>query len=58
MSVSCEFFVFSGRGLCEGPVPPSEGSYRMCLCVTECTTVSLYSYNEYVNRGQAKKERK
>jgi len=46
MSVSCEFCVFSGRGLCEGPVPPSEGSYRMCLCVTECVTISFYSYNE------------
>ena len=38
-------FVFSGRGLCDGLVPPPEGSYRMCLCVIECATIYFYSYN-------------
>jgi hypothetical protein len=35
-SVSCECCVLSGRGLCDGPIPPPEESCRMCACVTEC----------------------
>ena len=29
MFVSCEYCVFSGRGVCEGPIPGLEKSYRM-----------------------------
>jgi hypothetical protein len=29
MSVSCECCVFSGRGLCDGPIPRPEESYRL-----------------------------
>ena len=35
MSISCECCV-SGRGLCDGPIPRPEESYRMCVCVDEC----------------------
>ena len=34
MSVSCECCVFSGRGLCDGPIPSPEESYRLwCVIV-------------------------
>ena len=35
MFVSCECFVLSGRGLCDGPIPRLEESYRVCVCVRE-----------------------
>ena len=35
MSVLCEFCAVSGRGLCDGPIPRSEKSYRL-LYVTVC----------------------
>jgi hypothetical protein len=34
MDVSCECYVFSGRGLCDGPVAGPEESYCVCVCVT------------------------
>ena len=30
---SCEYSVFSGRSLCNGPSPHSEDSYRVCVLV-------------------------
>ena len=39
MSVTCEYCVLSGRGLCVGPIPRPEESYRVCVCVTECDQV-------------------
>jgi hypothetical protein len=39
MSVSCECCVLSGRGLCDGPIPRTEESYRVCVCVIECDQV-------------------
>jgi hypothetical protein len=48
LSVSCECYVLSGRGLCVVPIPRPE-SYRMCVCVIDCdpgSTVTLYTYNE------------
>jgi hypothetical protein len=35
MSVSCECFVLSGRGLCDGLITRPEESYRL-WCVSEC----------------------
>jgi hypothetical protein len=35
MSVSCECFVLSGRGLCDELVPRPEESYRV-WCVWKC----------------------
>jgi hypothetical protein len=34
MFVSCTVFVLSGRGLCDGPIPRLEESYRL-WCVSE-----------------------
>jgi hypothetical protein len=31
--------VFSGRGLCDGPIPRPEESYRLC-CVFVCDQMS------------------
>ena len=35
MSVCCECCVFSGRGLCDGPIPRPDDSYWVC-CVVLC----------------------
>jgi len=39
MSVSFEGCVSSDTGLRNRPIPPSEKSYQVCLCVTECDKV-------------------
>jgi hypothetical protein len=52
MFVSCTVFVLSGRGLCDGPIPRREESYRI-LCVFECDQVkikTLYTCCEQVGR--------
>jgi hypothetical protein len=52
MFVSCTVFVLSGRGLCDGPIPRPEESYRL-WCVFECDHVKikiLYTYCEQVGR--------
>ena len=33
MSFSCECCLLSGRGLCDGPMPRPEDSYRVCVTV-------------------------
>jgi hypothetical protein len=38
-NVSCECCVFSDRGLCDGPSPRPEESYRVCVCVCVCVCV-------------------
>jgi hypothetical protein len=38
--VSCTVFVLSGRGLCDGPIPRPEESYRL-WCVSECDQVKI-----------------
>jgi hypothetical protein len=30
MSVYCECWILLGSGLCDGPIPRPEGSYRVC----------------------------
>jgi hypothetical protein len=40
MFVSCECRVLSGRGLCDGPIPRPEESYRL-WCVSECDQVLI-----------------
>jgi hypothetical protein len=40
MFVSCTVFVLSGRGLCVGPIPRPEESYRL-WCVSECDQVKI-----------------
>jgi hypothetical protein len=40
MFVSCTVFVLSGRGLCDGPIPRPEESYRL-RCVSECDQVKI-----------------
>jgi hypothetical protein len=52
MFVSCTVFVLSGRGLCYGPIPHPEGSYRL-WCVLECNQVEIKTlciYSEQVGR--------
>ena len=39
MDVCCECCVLSGRGLCDGPIPRSEESYRL-WCVIVCDQVN------------------
>jgi hypothetical protein len=52
MSVTCECCVLSRRGLCDGPIPRPEESYRVCVCV--CVSVSVRSMNS--QSGQINKE--
>jgi hypothetical protein len=52
MFVSCTVFVLSGRGLCDGPIPRPEESYRL-WCVFECDKVkikTLYTCCEQIGR--------
>jgi hypothetical protein len=52
MFVSCTVFVLSGRGLCNGPIPRPEESYRL-WCVSECDQVkieTLYTYCKQAGR--------
>ena len=41
LSLSCECYVLSGRGLCDEPIPLLEESYRMSVCVSECVCVCV-----------------
>jgi hypothetical protein len=50
--------VLSGRGLCDGPIPRPEESYRLS-CVSECDQVktnNLDTYCEYVEEVRTTKE--
>jgi hypothetical protein len=53
MFVSCTVFVLSGRGLCDGSIPPPEESYGV-WCVLECDQMKsqkpTYVYCEQVGR--------
>ena len=46
VSISYECCLLSGRGLCDGPIPRPEDSYRVCMChwVWLGTTVTPYTY--------------
>jgi hypothetical protein len=60
MFVSCTVFVLSGRGLCDGPIPCPEESYRL-WCVFECDQAkinSLHPYFEQVGRKGRTAKRK
>jgi hypothetical protein len=49
--------VLSGRGLCDGPIPRPEESYRL-LCVFECDQVQINNLDtccEQVEEGRATK---
>jgi hypothetical protein len=46
MFVSCKVFVLSGRGLCDGPIPRPEESYRM-WCVSECDQEKINNLDTY-----------
>jgi hypothetical protein len=54
MSVCCECYALSGRGLCDGPTTRLEESYHVCVCVLSVIkgNYNLYTYNEYVNTGK------
>jgi hypothetical protein len=39
MSVSCAFYVLSSRGLCQGPIPRPDESYRVHVCGFERSEV-------------------
>jgi hypothetical protein len=57
MFVSCRMFVFSGRGLCDGPIPRPEESYRL-WCVSECDQVKINNLDtccEQVEEGRTAK---
>jgi hypothetical protein len=52
--LSCTVFVLSGRGLCDGPIPRPEQSYRL-WCVSECDRVKINNLNtccEQVEEGR------
>jgi hypothetical protein len=60
MFVSCDCCVLSGRGLCDGPTPRPEESYRL-WCVSECNQVKInnfYTYCEQVGTRGKDYERK
>jgi hypothetical protein len=58
--VSYTVFVLSGRGLCDGPIPRPEKSYRL-WCVFQCDQVKIkthYTYCEQVGRRGEDYEKK
>jgi hypothetical protein len=44
--LSCTVFVLSSTGLCNGPIPRSEESYRL-WCVSECDQVKIKTLSTY-----------
>jgi hypothetical protein len=46
MFVCCTVFVLSGRGLCDGPIPRPEESYRL-WCVSDCDQVKINNLDTY-----------
>jgi hypothetical protein len=57
MFVSCTVFVLSGRGLCEGPIPRPDESYRL-WSVSECDQVKISNFDtccEQVEEGRTAK---
>jgi hypothetical protein len=57
--MACPRISFTGRRLCDGPIPSPDPSYRVCVFVYHfvCSgrTVTLYTYSEYVSRVRLKK---
>ena len=49
MSVSCECYVLSNKGLCEGPITCPEESYRMW--VSECNFEASDMRRPWPTRG-------
>jgi hypothetical protein len=49
MFVFCECCVLSARGLCDGPIPRPEESYRL-WCVSECDQVKNKNLDSTVSR--------
>jgi hypothetical protein len=60
MSVSCDCCKLSGKCHWQGPIPRPEDSYLACAkhWVWSGATITLYTYNEFAERGHIKKERK
>jgi hypothetical protein len=60
MDISCEYCVLSGRGLCYRLITCPEESYGVWVChwVWSSAAVTIYAYNDWVEWGQNKKERK
>jgi hypothetical protein len=48
MDVSCECYVLSGTGLCDGPITVPEESYRV-WCVYLCVTSIFFNVQLYEN---------
>ena len=46
MSVSCECFVLSVRGLCDGLITRPEKSSQMCACVCVCVCLFVFECDE------------
>ena len=40
MFVLCVCCVLLGRGICDGPITRPEESYRLCVCVYVCLSVT------------------
>ena len=62
VSVTCDYCMLSGRGLCNGPIPRPEESNRVYVCVCVLLSVIIYNSNslhlQWVGRrGQTKNER-
>ena len=52
MFVSCNCCVLSGRGLCDGPIPRLEESYRVCVCACACARACVCVCVIECNQGE------
>jgi hypothetical protein len=57
MGVSCECFLLSGGGLCDGPIPRPEESY-LVVCVIKCNKSFALTVSRYIEVKTKKEERK
>jgi hypothetical protein len=55
MGVSCECFLLSGRGLCDGPISRLEESYRV-WCVIKCNNSFTLTVSRYIEVKTKKKK--
>jgi len=56
MSASCDWCVFSGRGLYDGPIPCPGVLSSVYVSMSVIKGNNLYTYNEYVDGSRRRRK--